>query len=552
LLYILAAVQLLFSFKFIHIGAAIAGYLALISVVLLVVGGIAVSASAKEKVLASKADSFGGVSDSLKNLQPKHKLQWGKYAKTVPAVGVICFALAWGIAAAQTLPDHFDDGQVYYNLEYAIPAGWSLQEVDSPDDGASFDAQRGMVVKLASLGVDDWDAITDDERASYFDSMTSKTIGTNDGVGEPSEVAQISGHPVYGASFKTEGAIGPIDGEIFMTGGKGSLYAVVAYTANANDVKDKATIKKIPGYFNLDPATVTASFYIDKDHKLAVQGEDYGSGAVVEAPESPTRDGYAFSGWCLNDDVSAELPQHSISVSDQPLVGGVHDGDLLVPSWRQLHTVTFTDGFDNVISQEQVAEGFKASAPDKPKRDGYEFAGWDTSFMFVVSDLTVNAKWTRIWVVTFTDGSGKTLKTDKVRDGEAAVAPNSPTKSGYDFKGWDTDYSAVTSNLTVNATWKAKPTKADLNAVKQAKSYIRYQAFSYSGLIKQLKYEGYTDEQATYGADNCGADWYEQAAKCAKSYLKYSSFSRSGLINQLEFEGFSSDEATYGVDQAGL
>jgi hypothetical protein len=66
LLYILAAVQLLFSFEFVHIGTAIAGYLALISVVLLVVGGIVVSASAKEKVPASKADSFGGVSDSLK------------------------------------------------------------------------------------------------------------------------------------------------------------------------------------------------------------------------------------------------------------------------------------------------------------------------------------------------------------------------------------------------------------------------------------------------------------------------------------------------------
>ena len=76
-------------------------------------------------------------------------------------------------------------------------------------------------------------------------------------------------------------------------------------------------------------------------------------------------------------------------------------------------------------------------------------------------------------------------------------------------------------------------------------------AFSYAGLVEQLEYEGYTHDEAIYGVDHCGADWFEQAAKSAKEYLSYMSFSRSGLIEQLKFEGFTQDQAEYGVEQNG-
>jgi hypothetical protein len=93
---------------------------------------------------------------------------------------------------------------------------------------------------------------------------------------------------------------------------------------------------------------------------------------------------------------------------------------------------------------------------------------------------------------------------------------------------------------------------AQQNALSNAKSYLAFMPFSYQGLIEQLEYEGFTHEEAVYGADNCGADWMEQAVKKAKSYLDYSSFSREGLIEQLEYEGFTHEEAVYGADNSGL
>ena len=89
------------------------------------------------------------------------------------------------------------------------------------------------------------------------------------------------------------------------------------------------------------------------------------------------------------------------------------------------------------------------------------------------------------------------------------------------------------------------------NALKQALSYLDYSAFSASGLKDQLMFEGYTEEEAQFGVDNCGADWKEQAVLKAKDYLDYSAFSESGLKDQLEYEGFTEEEAAYGVEKCG-
>jgi len=94
-------------------------------------------------------------------------------------------------------------------------------------------------------------------------------------------------------------------------------------------------------------------------------------------------------------------------------------------------------------------------------------------------------------------------------------------------------------------------TKGEQNALKTAKQYLNVMGFSYSGLIEQLEYEGYSTAEATTAADLCGANWYDQAAIVAENYLSVMGFSRSGLIDQLIYEGFTRDQAEYGVEQNG-
>ena len=100
-----------------------------------------------------------------------------------------------------------------------------------------------------------------------------------------------------------------------------------------------------------------------------------------------------------------------------------------------------------------------------------------------------------------------------------------------------------------NIDWKQQ-------AVKKAESYLQSIAFSEKGLINQLEStaEGFTHEQAVYALEIVGpnVDWNEQAVKSAESYLNIRLFSRKELIKQLESEaeGFTHEQAVYGADHA--
>jgi len=95
-------------------------------------------------------------------------------------------------------------------------------------------------------------------------------------------------------------------------------------------------------------------------------------------------------------------------------------------------------------------------------------------------------------------------------------------------------------------------TAGQTNAARKAKSYLSVSAFSRTGLIGQLEFEGFSTEDATYGVDSLEVDWSAQAAAKAADYLSVSAFSHSGLVDQLIFEGFSAEQAEFGVSSAGL
>lgn len=95
-------------------------------------------------------------------------------------------------------------------------------------------------------------------------------------------------------------------------------------------------------------------------------------------------------------------------------------------------------------------------------------------------------------------------------------------------------------------------TVSQQNALSKAGDYLSYTAFSRTGLIKQLEYEGFSTGDATFAVDTVTVDWMVQAQKKAQDYLDYMSFSRSGLIDQLEYDGFTSAQAEHGADSAGL
>ena len=127
--------------------------------------------------------------------------------------------------------------------------------------------------------------------------------------------------------------------------------------------------------------------------------------------------------------------------------------------------------------------------------------------------------------------------------GTAADKASVNQKKGKNAKGKD-----------ASATKDAAPKESagQENARKSAESYLDLSAFSRTGLIKQLKFEGFSEKDAAYGVDAQRANWNKQAAASAESYLEMSSFSRQSLINQLQFEGFTPEQAAFGASQNGF
>ena len=179
------------------------------------------------------------------------------------------------------------------------------------------------------------------------------------------------------------------------------------------------------------------TFVDGSGNTLKTQTVTIGTGAT--APTNPTRSGYTFTGW----DVSYDK---------------VYTDTTVTAKWAKNLTVTFTDGFGKTLKTQEVSPGTDATAPANPSADGYTFAGWDKAFTNVTQNLTVNAKWTKDPVVTFVDGFGTTLKTQVVKKGNAATAPTNPTHSGYTFKGWDKTFNNITADTTVTAQWTKNPT----------------------------------------------------------------------------------------------
>jgi uncharacterized repeat protein (TIGR02543 family) len=119
------------------------------------------------------------------------------------------------------------------------------------------------------------------------------------------------------------------------------------------------------------------------------------------------------------------------------------------------YVVEFHDYDGTVLKTESVGEGNDAVPPTPdPTRTGYTFVGWDTNYTNVTADLIVTAEYDPIgYTVRFVDYDDSLIVERIVNHGEDASPPSEPTRTGYVFEGWDTNYTNVTSDLIVKAEY---------------------------------------------------------------------------------------------------
>ncbi len=126
---------------------------------------------------------------------------------------------------------------------------------------------------------------------------------------------------------------------------------------------------------------------------------------------------------------------------------------------RTVHIVTVViDGEETI---QEVLHGDNAVKPADPVIDGLTFVGWDKSFENITADTTITAIFQEIpsgntggnndkfHTVTIVIGDSTEIKI--VGDGQSAELPSSVSVPGYIFRGWDKDFTNITSDITITA-----------------------------------------------------------------------------------------------------
>ncbi len=142
------------------------------------------------------------------------------------------------------------------------------------------------------------------------------------------------------------------------------------------------------------------------------------------------------------------------------------------------HTVLFYaeghfDGYwrtyygDGVYEPQKVLCGNATTPPDVNDIPNKIFRGWkargeyaDDAYTDVTDDMIFDAilEDVQTFTVTFKDWDGTVLSTEEVAIGESASAPAIiEGREGFDFVGWDKDFSKVTEAMTVTAQYEAWP-----------------------------------------------------------------------------------------------
>ena len=133
-----------------------------------------------------------------------------------------------------------------------------------------------------------------------------------------------------------------------------------------------------------------------------------------------------------------------------------------------MFSVQFLDWNGDVLKSEQVAYGNDATPPADPTREGWHFTGWSGNYTGVTQNVTITATYAAnsYYTVRFLHENGTVLSEQQVAYQGAATAPANPAPLNENrvFYKWSCDYSSVTNDLDVVAVFVNKVVEIDTGA----------------------------------------------------------------------------------------
>lgn len=229
---------------------------------------------------------------------------------------------------------------------------------------------------------------------------------------------------------------------------------------------------------------ITYTVTYDTDGGTKVSKEIVEKGQKATVPVDPTKDGYTFIGWYIEDEkydfnseitkditLKAKWEKKADTTSDDSKEEDKNDTKVTYTYYK----VTFDSNGGSSIPNRFVIKGMNTNKPVDPTREGYTFVGWvynDEIFDFsskIYKNITLKAIWKKVvtektYTVKFDTDGGSTIKDIIVKENKKIKSPGSPVKDHYKFLGWFVDdiefdfNNVITSDITLKAKWQYVPT----------------------------------------------------------------------------------------------
>lgn len=374
-----------------------------------------------------------------------------------------------------------------------------------------------------------------------------------------------------------------------------SIAGTYRITAEVNDISDKYTVKNntaVNGFVISDAPIITHSIHFDAnysgitdpDDKTVVEGENYGTMPEV------VRSGYRFDGWFTDVDAGEKVNEE-----DMVNLGMTSNIQTLYGHWTEKQYKVSYDvngGNSGDLEDKTVSYESQGLLPDtEVTRAGYSLNGWkvkgtdytvteDAMYSSLVrsdavSLVVLEAQWTPVTYTVTYDANGGSVSGFTFRAAYESTYGKllTPSRNGYDFKGWmdknnekvteDTIYKTL-GDSTITAKWTPKTgykvvynseggthvddrtgviwTDAGLDSPRPSKYGYRFAGWKCKGIA--------VTDDSTYSsfavADNVLSITLDAQWEPVESNVSFDSNYPSGNLGIAGFEGNNTKKVSYG------
>ena len=232
---------------------------------------------------------------------------------------------------------------------------------------------------------------------------------------------------------------------------------------------------QIQGSFTVNKYTI--SYLIDGEAYETVPDVPFNS-EIAFIPE-PTKEGYTFSGWVSEYTI---MPDQDIQIQ----------GSFTVNK----HSITYLIDGEVYKTIPDVAYSLEIAFIAEPSKEGYTFSGWVSEYTEMPDqDIQIQGSFTanKHSITYLIDGEVYRTVPDVPFDSEIALL-SIPEKEGYEFKGWETEYTTM-PDMDIKITGTFVPLTYNITYMVDGKSYKTVENVAYGStlvLIDAPEKEGHT------------------------------------------------------------